>query len=130
MLEAQVAVIFNQMEPITPASNSNLVLPHGKNGEKKTVSKLAKVDKEMGHGLNVDAEKASCILKQPDGKLFNCRKCLEHSLSILESQISAQNRSNMKQFVDHLQRAGEQGLTAEEVWVSFRIFETMHLADG
>jgi hypothetical protein len=148
MIEAQVAVLFHQVDSDTPRLGSNLEPPeqdeHLNHGPKLNNDKddESGTDQNEGdHGVTITSDRASCLVNQPEAQYVSCQTCLRKALTVLEDVISTQLTSgdddttqlvlNIRQFLGQLQNAGDHGLTAEEVWVRvYHISITSRLGTG
>lgn len=115
MLEAQVAVLFCPPDLLTPSSHPIGGLPRNENNNKKLKHRCS-VDYK-GHGMTSDGEAASCVLQDDTGQLFNCSKCLDAVQMTLVEGLSHKEAGNLKVLLARLIEAGEEGVSAEEIWV-------------
>ena len=123
MLETRIEVLFSQPElSITTPSEDDLELPDVDNIKDRYNEGIPKNMNDVepaGHGEAYDGKRANCLIMYGAGGLVNCANCLEDArYSVLAQNPSPGLRKNLLTLLDRLEKAGKQGLIAEDLWVS------------
>ena len=121
--ETEIAVCFDYSEPIDSNlrdASEDTDLPELHTNERLHDAFLNPDDAQ--HGTSRSGEAAACILTQPSGALVNCAQCLSMAWKAASERFPPRQVEDLEKLLQTLGEVGENGLSAEEVWVSLRSY--------